>query len=101
MEPDVRDAGAVYAIPAAVVILSDRPRGLALALGVLPAAIVGLPATRRGRLAVPILGTAVGVPMLVGGLLANVPVVAVIAIAAMASAPRCSRPARRGSGTSR
>lgn len=34
--------GAMYALPGAVVILSDRSRGLALAVGVLPAAIAGL-----------------------------------------------------------
>jgi Fusaric acid resistance protein-like len=74
---------AVYALPGAVVILSDRSRGLALVLGVLPAAIVGLMPTRRGRLAIVVLGTAIGVPMFVGGLLANVPVLAVAAIAAL------------------
>ena len=72
--------GAIYAIPGAVVILDDRSRGLGLVLGALPAAIVGLPATRRGRLAIPVLGTAVGVPMALGGLLAGVPVLAVLAL---------------------
>jgi hypothetical protein len=75
--------GAMCALPAAVVVASDRQRGIALALGVLPAAIVGLPPTRRARLFIPVLGTAVGVPMLLGGVLANVPVLAVLALAAM------------------
>ena len=35
--------GVVYAIPAAVVVLTDVPRGLALSVGVVPAAVVGLP----------------------------------------------------------
>lgn len=74
---------AVYALPGAVVILSDRSRGLALVLGVLPAAIVGLMPTRRGRLVILVLGTAIGVPMFIGGVLANVPVFAVAAIAAL------------------
>jgi hypothetical protein len=75
--------GAIYALPGAVVILSDRPRGLALVLGVLPAAIVGLMPTRRGRLAIIVLGTAIGFPMFIGGLLADVPVLAVVAIAGL------------------
>jgi len=75
--------GAVYALPSAVVVLSDRQRGLALAVGVLPAAIMGLMPTRRGRLAIVILGASIGLPMFVGGLLAGVPVLAVIAIACL------------------
>jgi hypothetical protein len=64
-------------------MLSDRSRGLALVLGVLPAAIVGLMPTRRSRLAIIVLGTAIGFPMFVGGLLADVPVLAVVAIAGL------------------
>ena len=75
--------GALYALPAGVVVLSDRSRGLALAVGVLPAAIVGLMPSRRDRLAIPVLGTSIGVPMFIGGLLAEVPVLAVVAIAAL------------------
>lgn len=75
--------GAMYALPGAVVILSDRSRGLALAVGVLPAAIAGLMPTRRGRVAIVVLGTSIGVPMFIGGLLANVPVLAVLAIAGL------------------
>ncbi len=75
--------GAVYALPAAVVALSDRQRGIALALGVLPGAIAGLLPRRRGRLAIVVLGAAIGVPMFLGGLLAGVPVLAVVTIAAL------------------
>lgn len=75
--------GAICALPAAVVVVDDRQRGVALALGVLPAAIAGLPPTRRGRLFIPVLGLAIGGPMLLGGLLANVPVLAVLGMAAM------------------
>ena len=57
--------GALYALPAAIVVLDDRSRGLALAVGVLPAAIIGLAPTRRGRFATVVLGTCVGVPMFV------------------------------------
>ena len=72
--------GTIYALPAAVVVLHDRPHGFALAVGVLPAAIVGVLPTRRGRLSVVVLGACVGVPIFLGGLLANVPVLAVAAI---------------------
>ena len=66
-----------------MVVLSDRPRGLALVVGVLPAAIVGLAPTRRGRLVLVVLGTSIGVPMFIGGLLAGVPVLAVLAISGL------------------
>ena len=73
--------GAVYAVPAALVILDDLPRGLALSVGVLPAAIVGLAPTRRARRAVVAVGVLSGIPMFIGGALAGVPVIAVAAIA--------------------
>jgi hypothetical protein len=65
------------------VTLIDGPAGLAVAVGVLPAAIAGLAPRRRGRLVVVVLGVLTGVPMLVGGLLAGAPVLAVAAIAAL------------------
>ncbi len=89
--------GALYALPAAVVVLSDPSRGLALTVGVLPAAIVGLLPTRRRRLAVVVLGACVGVPMFIGGLLAGVPVLAVAAIAGLGiGAALLARRARLG-----
>lgn len=72
--------GAVYALPAAVAMLSDPPTGLALSMGVLPAAIVGLAPTRRGRRIVVMLGTLIGVPIFLGSLLAGVPWLAVATI---------------------
>jgi len=63
-----------------VVVLGDRPRGFALAFGVLPTAIVGVLPRRRGRLAVVVLGACVALPIFLGGLLAGVPVLAVAAI---------------------
>ena len=75
--------GAVYALPAAIVVLNDPPRGFALAFGVLPAAIVGVLPTRRARLAVVVLGACFGVPIFIGGLLAGAPVLAVAAIGAL------------------
>jgi Fusaric acid resistance protein-like len=78
--------GAAYALPAALVALGDPGRGIALSVGVLPAAIIGLAPRRRGRLAVILLGLLTGLPMLVGGLLAGVPVLAVAAIFGLAVA---------------
>jgi hypothetical protein len=72
--------GALYVLPAAVVVLSDPPHGLALAVGALPATLVGLLPTRRRRVLVIFFGSLIGVSMFVGGVLANVPVVAVVAI---------------------
>ena len=59
----------------------------------LPAAIVGLVPRRRGRLAIVLLGTSIGVSMFIGGLLAGVPVLALMAIAGLGvgSAPLAAR----------
>jgi hypothetical protein len=70
----------VCALPAAIVALNDPQRGFALAVGVLPAAIVGILPTRRARLATIVLGACVGVPIFLGGLLAGIPVLAVVGI---------------------
>jgi hypothetical protein len=72
--------GGAYALPAAVVTLNDPQRGFALAVGVLPAAIVGVLPTRRARLAIVVLGACIGVPIFLGGVLSGVPVLAVAAI---------------------
>lgn len=72
---------AVCTLPAAAVIVSDVPRGFAYAVGVLPAALVGVAPTRHGRLAIVALGVLTGIPMFIGGVLAGVPVLAVAAIA--------------------
>lgn len=73
--------GAVYALPAAIVVANDPQQGLGLSVGVLPAAILGLAATRRERRRVVVLGVLTGLPVLLGGLLAGVPVLAVAGIA--------------------
>jgi hypothetical protein len=70
----------LYAAPAAVAALSDPGRGAALAIGVLPAALLGMPARRRARLAVAIVGILAGAAMLVGSTLAATPVLAVVAM---------------------
>ena len=79
-------AAAAYALPAAVVMFEDVPSGLALAVGVLPAAISGVAPTRRARRAVAVIGTLIGASMLIGGILAGVPVLAVAAIALLGPA---------------
>jgi hypothetical protein len=86
--------GAVYALPAAGVAFLDVRLGIALAVGVLPAAIVGLPPARRARLAVLVLGVVTAVSMFLGGALAGTPVVAVAAIALLAVASALLRHAR-------
>lgn len=73
--------GATYALPAALVAWHNPTRGLALSVGVLPASIIGLAPTRRARIGLAAAGVLIGVPMLIGGLLAGVPVLAVAAIA--------------------
>jgi hypothetical protein len=72
--------GLVFAVPAAVVALDDVAKGAAFAVGVIPPAIIGLRPRRKGRRASAALGVLVGVPVLVGSILANVPVLAVVAV---------------------
>jgi Fusaric acid resistance protein-like len=76
--------GAAYAAPAAVAMTEDVSRGLALAVGVLPAAAIGLRPIRRGRVATAVLGGVAGVSILVGSALAETPWLAVPAIVALA-----------------
>jgi uncharacterized membrane protein YgaE (UPF0421/DUF939 family) len=88
--------GAAYAVPAAVVMFNDIPRGLSLAVGTIPVAVTGLASTRRDRLRSAFLGVFVGVPILLGSTLASVPWLAVVilfllAVAAVALARRAGR----------
>ena len=78
--------GAACALPAAVVVSDDPARGLALAVGVLPAAAAGVAPARRARRAILALGVLTAVPMFVGGALSGVPILAVAAIALLAVA---------------
>ena len=66
-------AGAVYALPAAVVAVQDPTAGLSLAVGVLPAAILPMPGRRRSRIAILVIGVVAGVSMFLGGTLALLP----------------------------
>lgn len=75
--------GAVYAVPALVGALFDVRAGLALAVGVLPVAIAGVPAARNARFKTAALGALTGIALFIGGLLATVPVLAVAAMAGL------------------
>ena len=71
--------GAVCTIPAATVIaLGDPRKGLAWAIGVLPAAVIGVLPTRKARLKTLIVGALFAVFMVLGSILAQNSVVAVI-----------------------
>ena len=76
--------GALYALPAGLAALHDPGQGIALAVGVLPAAAVGLLPTRRARPTVLVAGLCVGLPMVLGSLLVQVRWVAVVGRSARA-----------------
>lgn len=75
--------GGVYVLPAAVVMGWNLGAGLALAIGVLPASIVGLQPARRQRRMTAVLGSLIGVSMFVGAVIGQVPVLAVVGIVAL------------------
>lgn len=90
--------GALAAIPAVVVAFSDIGAAAAIGVGVLPAAVVGIPPRRRQRVVLLISGLLIGVPMMAGSLAAPYPVVAVplifgLALGAvlLAGVPRLAR----------
>ncbi|MDF2507214.1 MAG: hypothetical protein K0Q52_1073 [Microbacterium sp.] len=72
--------GVAFALPAVVVTPFSSTLGLALAVGVLPAAAFRLPPRRRGRAVILLVGTLSAVGLLVGSLLATVPAVAVVGV---------------------
>lgn len=72
--------GIAFALPAMVVTPFSPTLGLALAVGVLPAAAFRLPPRRRGRAIILLVGGLSAVGLLVGSLLATVPAVAVVAV---------------------
>jgi hypothetical protein len=75
--------GALYAAPGVVLTLTDPTKGLALAVGVLPAAAFGIPGPRRARVVTVVLGVLIGASMTLGAFLAQFPIVAVPAIFAL------------------
>ena len=76
--------GAVLAVPAAGVAPHDPQQAALLAIGLVPAASVPLPPTRRGRLKPALLGAMAGASMVVGGVLAVWPPLAVVGIFVLA-----------------
>lgn len=78
--------GVAYVGPAALVTLADVSSGLAFAVGLIPAAVVGLAPTRRARWSTAVVGVLAGVPIVVGSVVAHVPVVAVAAVFLLALA---------------
>ncbi|MFJ5611307.1 FUSC family protein [Streptomyces sp. NPDC093221] len=69
--------GLLYALPGAAVALHDPGAGMALAVGVLPAAVMRMPARRRARFMTVVVGLCTGLPMVLGSLLVQVRWVAV------------------------
>lgn len=78
--------GAAFALPAAVVIPINASAGLALALGVMPAAVFNLPHRRRGRRAILFVGALSGLSLAIGSVLTQLPALAVVAIFSLAVA---------------
>jgi uncharacterized membrane protein YccC len=71
----------ICTIPAALVVASGEvSKGLGCAIGILPAAIVGMAPARHDRLKVPVVGALFAVSVLVGSLLSHNSVAAVIGI---------------------
>lgn len=75
-------AGVVFGLPAAVVTVVNPELGIALAVGVLPAAMIGIPARRRNRVVILLIGTLAGVSLFAGGVLAHLPLVLAAALLA-------------------
>ncbi len=75
--------GVVLALPAGVASISDPRTGLALAVGVLPAAALGVASSRRQRLMGLLVGLIAAVSLLVGSVVAGIPILAVVTIFAL------------------
>lgn len=76
--------GAIYAVPAMIATPHNPTVGLGLAVGVLPVAAFTLPAARRGRRAVVIVGVVCAVCFVIGAIITQVPVLALAALFALA-----------------
>ncbi|WP_460797915.1 FUSC family protein [Microbacterium sp. GXF0217] len=72
--------GVLFALPGILVAPFSPTAGLALAIGVLPAAAFGLPARRSRRMILPIVGVLSALGLLLGSTLTRVPVVAVVSL---------------------
>ncbi len=89
--------GAVYVAPAAVATVADPGIGLALAVGVLPAAALGLPGPRRRRALAVLVGGLASLGIVVGSLVSAIPVLAVVTVFVLSvlAAAATASPARR------
>lgn len=76
--------GAIYALPAMIVTPFVPAVGLGLAVGVLPVAAFNLPGYREGRRAILLVGSVSGLCFVVGSVLTQQPVVAVISMFVLA-----------------
>lgn len=72
--------GAVLALPAGAVIPFNSTAGLALAVGMLPTGAFGLVQPRGARVRIFVVGAVSGLSMLIGGVLAQAPALAVPAV---------------------
>lgn len=89
--------GAVLGLPGALMTIVNAPFGLALAVGVIPAAANRLAPTRSGRWMSVLVGTAAGASMLLGSVLTQIPVLAVAALFVLGvAAPLWARRSRLG-----
>jgi hypothetical protein len=89
--------GVAYGVPALLVGLGDPSRGAVLAVGMLPAAALGLRGSRRERVAVVPVGALAGASLLLGSLVGGTPWLAalVLLVVATAVAAATSRPGSR------
>jgi hypothetical protein len=80
--------GALCPLPAAAVALQDTSHGLALAVGALPAAAVGIAGSRRSRHAIVIVGLCIGLGLCLRAVLGLhwLPAVGMLFVLALGSA---------------
>ena len=72
-------------LPAALIVLTGDPsRGLAWAVGILPAAVIGLAPQRKARIRLVTVGLLFGLSILLGSLLIQTTVTAILGIFAVA-----------------
>ena len=72
--------GVALALPGAIAAVFDPAVGLPLAVGVLPAAALGLRSTRRERAMVVLVGAVAGISIFLGSLVSSLPVLAVVQV---------------------
>ena len=87
--------GLTYALPAGLLVPLDVGNGLAVAVGVIPAAVMPLAPRRAQRFSVVVLGALMGLSILVGSALATVPWLAVVGLFALSVAAALAAASRR------